>query len=377
MHLLEPRPQPSRRMRWLAPLIAVGLTLVTGTLLFLALGKNPLQAFIVFFVQPLSSGYGWSELLVKASPLILIAEGLAIGYRARIYNIGAEGQLIMGALCGGGVAVLTDGMNAHWILPAMVVAGALGGAIWGGLAAWLKTRFNAVETLTTLMLAYIANYILSYMVSGPWRDPGGTNFPQSVMFGDSALFTVLIEGSRVNASVFITAAVVLAFGLYFRNSFVAYQLEVGGQAPDAARYAGFSAKATVWISFLLSGVTAGIAGVGEIAGPVGQLNLNISPGYGYAAIIVAYLGRLNPFGIVWSGFLMALLYLGGEAAQVSLQLPSAITGLFQGMLLFFLLGADAFIDNRLRRSKKAQAAKAAIQPTAAAPTSPAALPHES
>lgn len=156
MPLLEARPTPSPQMRLLAPLIAIGLTLAVGSLLFLSLGKSPVEAFGVFFIQPLSSGNGWSELMVKAGPLILIAQGLAVGFRARIYNIGAEGQLIMGALAGGGVAIAFDGVDAWWVLPLMVLAGALGGAVWGAIPALLRTRFNAQETLTTLMLAYVA-----------------------------------------------------------------------------------------------------------------------------------------------------------------------------------------------------------------------------
>jgi simple sugar transport system permease protein len=350
MHLLEPRARPSQLMRWTAPLIAISATLLAGSFLFWWLGKSPLASFEVFFIEPLTSGYGWSELLIKACPLILIAEGLAIGFKARIYNIGAEGQLIMGALAGGGVAIYLDGSDSAWVVPAMVLAGALGGALWGALPALLRTRFNAQETLTTLMLTYVASFILAYLVHGPWRDPEGMNFPQSIMFGDNALFAILIEGSRVNTSIFITLAAVLAFWLFNARSFMHFQLEVGGHAPAASRYAGFSSKQTVWFSLVVSGLTAGLAGVGEVAGPVGQLNLNISPGYGFAAIIVAYLGRLHALGIVLAGFLMALIYLGGEAAQVSLQMPFAITGIFQGMLLFFLLGSDVFIDNRLRRS---------------------------
>ena len=352
MQLLEPRAQPSQVMRWTAPLIAVACTLVVGSFLFWALGKSPLASFQIFFIEPLTTSYGWSELLIKACPLILIAQGLAIGFKARIYNIGAEGQLIAGALAGGAVAIYCAGNNFNnsaWVIPAMVVAGAIGGALWGAIPALLKTRFNAEETLTTLMLNYVATFLLSYMVNGPFRDPEGMNFPQSVMFDDNALLRILLEGSRINTSVFITLFAVLAFWLFNARSFLAYQLEVGGEAPAASRYAGFSASRTVWFSLAMSGLTAGLAGVGEIAGPVGQLNLNISPGYGFAAIIVAYLGRLHALGIVLAGCLMALIYLGGEAAQVSLQMPSAITGIFQGMLLFFLLGADAFIDNRLRR----------------------------
>lgn len=357
MHLLEPRDHPSIVMKWLSPIIALLAMLIVGGLVFLALGKNPLEAFQVFFIEPLSSWYGWSELMIKASPLILIALGLSIGFKARIFNIGAEGQLIVGAICGGGLAIACQGISSFWVLPTMVIAGAIGGALWGALPALLKTHFNAQETLTTLMLNYIAMFILLYLINGPWKDPMGMNFPQSVMFDEGTLFPILFEGTRMSSIVLLTVFAVFAFWIFNKYSFLAYQLEVGGQAPDASRYAGFSAKQAVWLSLMISGLMAGIAGIGEVAGPIGQLNPNISPGYGYAAIIVAYLGRLNPIGIVLSGFLMALLYIGGETAQLNLQLPSAITGLFQGMLLFFLLAADAFIENRYRfgKSKKIKA----------------------
>lgn len=355
MQLIEPRANPSRTMRWLAPPLAILLTLLVAAGIFALLGKPPLQAFYVFFIEPLETSNGWSELLLKASPLILIAQGLALGFRARIYNIGAEGQLLLGAICASGVAIYTDGMEGAWILPAMVLAGAVGGGLWGAIPAWLRTRFQAQETLTTLMLAYVATYLLSWLVSGPWRDPSGTNFPQSILFAEPAMFTPLFEGLRINASVYITAALVPVFWLFVAKSFMAYQLAVGGEAPAAARYAGFSANRTVWVSLVISGAAAGIAGAAEAAGPVGQLTLSLSPGYGYAAIIVAWVGRLHPLGIVLAGLLMALIYLGGEAAQVSMQLPAAISWLFQGMLLFFLLGADAFVDFRLRQRKEVTA----------------------
>lgn len=352
MQILQPRATPSKTMQWAAPPIAILLTLFVGALLFWGLHVSPLQAFYVFFIEPLETSNGWSELALKASPLILIAEGLALGFRARIYNIGAEGQLLMGAIFASAIAIWTDGMDAWWILPTMVIAGAVGGGLWGALPAWLKTHFNAEETLTTLMLTYVATFLVTWLVSVPWRDPGGSNFPQSIMFGDPALFSMLFEGLRVNTSVFITVAAVIVFQIFVSRGFTAFQLAVGGQAPAAATYAGFSSRKAVWLSLIISGVTAGIAGAAEVAGPVGQLTLSISPGYGYAAIIVAWVGRLHPLGIVLAGFLMALIYIGGDAGQVSLQLPSAITGLFQGLLLFFLLGADAFVDYRLKRRKK-------------------------
>lgn len=352
--LLEPRAHPSILLRWTAPLIAILLTLCAAAVLFYMLGKPPLQAFYVFFIEPLKMANGWSELMLKASPLILIAQGLALGFRARIYNIGAEGQFLIGAICASGVAIYTDGLDAWWILPVMVIAGAIGGGLWGGAAAWLKTRFNAEETLTTLMLTYVASFLLSWLVSGPWRDPGGTNFPQSILFSDAAMFQPLFDGLRVNGSVFITVVAVPLFWLFTSKSFLAYQLAVGGEAPAAAKYAGFSAQATVWVSLAVSGLTAGIAGAAEAAGPVGQLTMSLSPGYGWTAIIVAWVGRLHPLGMTLAGLLLALIYLGGEAAQVSMQLPASISWLFQGMLLFFLLGCDAFVNYRLRSRRKVQ-----------------------
>ena len=351
MPMLEARPIPSTAMRYGAPLLATVLMLLTGTLIFLALGKPPGAAFYAFFVQPLLSLNGLSELILKASPLILIGQGLALCYRANVWNIGAEGQLVFGAICGGALAVVFDGSTSHLLLPAMVVTGALGGALWAAIPALLKTHFRADETLTTLMLVYVANLLLIYMVNGPLKDPQGMNFPQTVMFGDSATFSPLVQGLRVNSSIFLAAIATVAAWVFGARSFIGYQMQVGGLAPMAARYAGFSQVRAVWLGLLISGAAAGVAGVCEVAGPVGQLNPSISPGYGFAAIIVAWLGRLHAVGIVLAGLLTALLYIGGEAAQMSLQLPNAITRLFQGLLLFYLLGADVFVNYRLRRAQ--------------------------
>jgi simple sugar transport system permease protein len=343
-------------MRWLSPLIAAGLTLVAGFFLFLGLGQDPLAAFHAFFIAPLSSANGLSEWVLKASPLALIAVGLAVGFRAGVWNIGAEGQLALGAIAATGVALALDTTESVWVLPAMVVAGALGGMAWAAIPALLRTRFNANEILTSLMLTYVAGYLVSYLVHGPWRDPEGFNFPQTKMFEEAALFPMLFEGLRVNGSVFLALAGVFVGWVLMNRSFVGYQMRVAGLAPEAARYAGFSADRTVWIGMLAGGMAAGIAGVGEVAGPLGQLQPNVSPGYGFAAIIVAFVGRLTPLGIVLASLLLSLLYLGGESAQIALGLPSAITGLFQGMLLFFLLGADVFINYRVRRIRPAVAA---------------------
>jgi simple sugar transport system permease protein len=254
----------------------------------------------------------------------------------------------LGAICGGGVALaLQDGAGA-WLLPLMIFAGALGGMAWAAIPAWLRTRFNASEILTSLMLVYVAKLALSFLVHGPWRDPEGFNFPQSKMFGDSALLPNLLSETRLNAGLLIALAVIAVGWLFMRRSVVGFQMRVAGLAPDAANYAGISAKRTVWLAMLIGGATAGIAGVNEAAGPIGQLLPSMSPGYGFAAIIVAFVGRLHPLGVLLASLLMSLLYLGGEAAQISLSLPSAVTGLFQGALLFFLLASDVFINFRLR-----------------------------
>ena len=335
-------------MAWLSPFLAATATLVVGFVLFSGLGKNPFAAFYVFFVKPIDNLYGVGELLLKASPLMLCAIGLAAGYRANVWNIGAEGQLTLGAICGGGVALaVPDGAGA-WVLPLMLVAGAAGGMVWAAIPAWLRTRFNANEILVSLMLVYVAALFLSLLVHGPWRDPEGFNFPQSKLFSDAALLPNLLAGTRLNVGFLLALGVVFGAWLFMRRSLAGFQMRVAGLAPAAANYAGISARRTVWLGMLIGGASAGIAGVNEAAGPIGQLLPSMSPGYGFAAIIVAFVGRLHPFGIVLASLLMSLLYLGGEAAQMGLALPSAVTGLFQGTLLFFLLAADVFINFRFR-----------------------------
>lgn len=353
---LEPRPEPSRIAGYLSPLLAAFATLAIGFVLFSLLGKDPWAAFHAFFVKPIETRYGVGELLLKASPLMLIATGLAAGYRANVWNIGAEGQLTLGAIAGGGLGLAFHESGSPWLLPAMLAAGALGGMAWAAIPAFLRTRFNANEILTSLMLVYIATFLLSYLVHGPWRDPEGFNFPQSRMFGEGALLPNLLEETRLNIGVVLALAVVAAGWVFMQKSLLGYQMRVAGLAPAAANYAGISAKRNVWTGMLIGGACAGLAGVQEAAGPVGQLLPSISPGYGFAAIIVAFVGRLHPLGIVFASLLMSLLYLGGESAQINLALPSAVTGLFQGTLLFFLLAADVFIHFRMRRVRRAPSA---------------------
>ena len=353
---LERRPEASQLMSYASPAIAVGLMLIGGLLLFIFLGKNPIEGFRIFFISPISDLWGVSELLLKATPLMLVAVGLAIGFRANVWNIGAEGQLVVGGIAASAVALyFQDSEGAH-VLILMIIAGCIGGMSWAAIPAFLKTRFNTNEILVSLMLVYVSQLLVSWLVHGPMMDPDGFNFPQSAMFADSALLPLLFDdGSRVNVAFVLAIGALLAGYIFMFRSFAGFQMQVAGYAKDAARYAGFSAKKMIWIGLLSGGGMAGLAGMSEVAGPMGQITDQVSSNYGFAAIIVAFVARLNPVGIFFASLLMALLYLGGEQAQQYLNLPSSISLVFQGMLLLFLLGSDVFINYRLRWNREVTA----------------------
>ena len=348
MFKLEPRPAPSKLLTFASPLIALAITVLVGVALFLSLGKDPLAGLQMFFVEPLKNGYALSELSLKATPLVLIALGLSVCFRANLWNIGAEGQFVLGAICAGGVAMQATPETGAWIMPAVLLAGVAGGMAWAAIVALLRDRFNASEILVSLMLVYVAEMLLSYLVYGPWKDPNGYNFPQTITFLDATRVPKLVQGWRMNIGLFIAAVGVVGFAVFLYRTFAGFQLQVGGLAPAAARYAGFSSRRALWTALLLSGGMAGLAGALDVAGPQGQLTPYVPLGYGFAAIIVAFVGRLNPFGIVFSAVLMSMFYIGGELAQSRLGLPKALTGVFQGLLLFALLACDTFIHQRLR-----------------------------
>ncbi|MFN0182278.1 MAG: ABC transporter permease, partial [Aquabacterium sp.] len=312
---LETRPQPSQAMALASPWIALGLTALLASLLFLALGKDPLKGLEVFFVEPLSGRRQITEVLLKATPLITIALGLAVCYRANVWNIGAEGQFLLGALAGGGVALwlTTAGIVLpRWVsLPLVLLAGAVGGMAWAALVALLRDRFNANEILVSLMLVYIAQQLVNYLVFGPWKDPAGFNFPQTKTFDASTVLPMLLERSRLHAGFAVTLVLVVAMWLFMFRLYRGFQLQVGGLAPAAARYAGFSARGALWTALLLSGGLAGLAGAMEAAGPLRQLTPHISTGLGFTAIIVVFVGRLHPLGIVLAGILLSMMLIGG------------------------------------------------------------------
>ncbi|HET9957370.1 MAG TPA: ABC transporter permease, partial [Polyangiaceae bacterium] len=227
----------------------------------------------------------------------------------------------------------------------------LGGAVWGALPAWLRARFGVSELLVSLMLVYIAEQLLSYLVFGPWKDPQGYNFPQTPMFAEAARIPRLLAAFgrlRVNLGLPLAGLTCLGSWLYLSRTYAGYRLLVSGLSPRAATYAGFSSQRTVWTAFLVSGALAGLAGALEVAGPVGQLTPHVPMGYGFAAITVAFVGRLHPVGVTLAALLTSMFYIGGELAQSRLGLPKSLTGVFQGLLLFALLAADTLVQYRVR-----------------------------
>ncbi|KZX79418.1 sugar ABC transporter permease [Oleiphilus sp. HI0009] len=351
---LEKRPSDSKAMAYLSPVLAVLLTLISGAIVFASLGHDPLGSLYVFFLQPLEDLYGWTELGIKVAPLLLCAMGLMLCFKAQVWNIGAEGQFILGGLGGGFLALQLGDVESYWVLPAVLLFGSLCGLAWAALAAWLKTRFSANEILTTIMLNYIALYFLYYGVHGPLKDPDGFNFPESALFSDFAMLPVIFEDYRLTISILFALFAVAVIWTFMSRAMLGFQINVLGQDPSAASFAGFKDKKLVWLVLLICGALAGLAGVSEVTGPVGQLNPYIAPGYGYAAIIIVFLGRMHPGGIVIASMLLALTYMGGEMVQMDLTLPKSITGLFQGMLLFYLLACDLLISYRIVRDRPVQ-----------------------
>ena len=349
---LDARAEPSRFWRYGSPLLALLITVIIGVVMFIALGKDPLKGLEMFFWLPIKSGYALGELLVKATPLLIIALGLAVCFRSNVWNIGAEGQYIMGAIFAGGVALLADKTTGGWIVVPVILAGTLGGMLWAALTALLRDRFNANEILVSLMLVYVAVQVLSYLVGGPWKDPQGFNFPQTQTFEAASRIPQLFTRSRVSIGALMALLGVGVAWIFMFRTRAGFAQQVAGLAPAAARYAGFSSRKALWMALLVSGGAAGLAGALEVAGPIGQLTTSVPAGYGFAAIIVAFVGRLHPVGMGFSAILMSMFYIGGEMAQSRLGLTKSLTGVFQGLLLFSLLACDTLVNYRLKFATK-------------------------
>ena len=353
---LEKRQEPSKLLQVVTPIGAVLLTMVAGGLIFTLLGYDGVGAVREIFLAPLLNSYKWQDLAVKAAPLIIIAVGLSIAYRANVWNIGAEGQYIVGAVAGTGVGILTNDMTGWWIMPLMMLAGAAGGAAYAAVPALLKVQFRVNEILTSLMLTYASVYLLNYLLAGPYKSPTSMGQPQTVMFSADQSLPYIIPGTIVQLNALLAVLVALVVWLVFSRFVFGFQVRVVGAAPQAARYGGFSADRTVWLVMLISGGLAGFAGVLEAMGPVGRLILQFPASYGFTAIIVAFLGRLHPFGAVLAGLLVAITFVGGEMAQITIQLPFAAVGIFQAMMLFLLLASDILVRYRVRSVRRAEVA---------------------
>jgi simple sugar transport system permease protein len=346
---LVKRPQHSALFSALSPFIAFALTLLFGAVLFALLGRNPVTAMYIYFVSPLTQLWQVHELAVKAAPLILIAVGLAVCYRSNKLKIGSEGQFTIGAITGSILPVLVPDYQGIFLLPLMLIMGMIGGALYAAIPAFLKVRFNTNEILSSLMLVYVAQLFLDWVVRGPWRDPQGYNFPQTIAFSDAATLPQLFP-EQGRASWDFVFAIVAALVVWFMmaRTLKGFEVKVIGQSPRAGRFAGFSSARMVFFGFLISGALAGLAGISEVSSTINQLQPVISPGYGFTAIIVAFLGRLNPIGIIAAGLVLALSYLGGEAAQAAIGISDKTARVFQGMLLFFVLASDTLIYYRIR-----------------------------
>ncbi len=362
MLILEKRPSPSRFWQYATPVLAVILTMIAGGIMFALLGKNPVEAIRTIFWDPLFNpqfaAYSRPQLLVKAGPLILIAIGLSLGFRAGIWNIGAEGQYMMGAICGAAVGLAFYPLEAWYIFPLMVLGGAFGGWAWAMIPAILRVGFRTNEILVSLMLVYVAQTILSSMALGRLRNPEGGGFPGSRNLSQypSAANLELLPGTGMHWGVVAAFIAVIASFILLQRHILGFQIKLAGQAPRAARFAGVSPGRLVILCMGISGALAGLAGLFEVSGPAGQISIDFASGYGFTAIIVAFLGRLNPIGILLAGLLMALTYIGGELAQFMLGLPSAAIQAFQGMLLFFLLAVDLLSNYRVRFISKREVA---------------------
>lgn len=345
---LEKRSDPSRLMLFVTPVVALICTIVFGAAIFSLIGYDGPGAVWQIFARPVLESYRWQDLAVKASPLIIIGVGLSVAYRANVWNIGAEGQYVMGGLAATWVALATHGAGGWWTLPAMGLAGAAGGMAYAAIPAFLKTRFNVNEILTSLMLTYASVQLVYYLVRKPWKDPMGMGFPQTRIFAPEAVLPTLIPQTVTHWGIPVAALVALiAWGVMARTVF-GYRIRAVGSAPRAARYGGFSARGTIWLALMVSGGLAGLAGMLEVAGPYQRMVPSFPTGYGFTAIIVAFLARLHPLGVIFAAFVLAVTFVGGELAQTSIGLPNAASGIFQAMMLFFLLAGDILVRYRLR-----------------------------
>ena len=345
---LEKRREPSMVMLVAAPIASVILTMVIGVVVFDLIGINGFKAVVDIFLTPILSPVKWQDVAAKAAPLIIIALGLSVGNRAQVWNIGAEGQYVIGALAAAGVGIAAGASGGPIILLLMIIAGMIGGALWGGVPALLRTRFNVNEILSSLMLTYVALQVLGYLVGGPWKDPNGRNFPATAPLADNQSLPIIVPGTTIHLGVAVALILPFVFWILMSRSVFGFQIRVVGSAPTAARHGGFDSRKTIWLALLIGGGMAGLAGSLEFSGMLHKIDLGFPSGYGFTAIIVSFLGRLNPIGCLVAGIVLAVTYVGGQMAQTSVHIPNSTAGIFQAMMLFFILASDILVRYRIR-----------------------------
>jgi simple sugar transport system permease protein len=352
---LEKRREPSMAMLVTTPVASVLLTMLIGIVVFDLLGIDGFKAVVDIFLSPLLVSYKWQDVAVKAAPLIIIALGLSMGNRAQVWNIGAEGQYVIGALCSAGVGIAFGQTGGFFVVLLMIAAGVAGGGLWAAVPAWLRTKFNVNEILSSLMLTYVSFQVLGYLVGGPWKDPNGRNFPATAPLADSQTLPVWPD-STVHLGVLIALILPFVFWVIMARSEFGYQVRVVGSSTTAARHGGFDSKRTIWATLIIGGAMAGLAGAFEFVGVLHKMDLGFPSGYGFTAIIVAFLGRLNPFGCLIAGIVLAVTYVGGQMAQTSVHIPNSTAGIFQAMMLFFILASDILVRYRIRLIDSTKAA---------------------
>ena len=343
---LEKGADPSCWLTFALSTLALVIGLLSGAIMLIALGAHPWQAYGDITQGAFGSVYGLSETVVKATPLLLAGLGVGLAFRAGFWNIGAEGQLYMGAMGGTWVVLTFPGLPAPLLQPLMVMAGCLAGAAWGLIPAALRAYWRVNEVITTLMLNYIAILWVDFLLYGPWKDPQAFGLPFTPTFPPAARLPTL-PGSRAHLGFLLGLLAAGALALLLWRTRLGYEIRMIGLSPGAARYAGMSVARTTLITLALSGGLAALAGVTEVAGVQGQLKHGLSPGYGYTAILAAWIGRLNPWGIAVVSVLLGALLVGSDMLQISANLPVAAAYLLQGLLLFSALGVERLRGYRL------------------------------
>ena len=352
---MTPRKDISLQRTLVTPVASIMMTLCVGAIIFSVLGYDPLASLYQFFIAPLSRFDQLADLFVKACPLIITATGLVFCYRANVWNIGAEGQIVIGAVCAGGVALFMPDLLDFLLMPVMILAAMVGGMAWALIPGVLKVRFNTNEILVSLMLTYVAALFIDWLVRGPWRDPQSFGFPLTRSYDEAALIQLVdVPGIGTLGQLHwgVVAALLLAFVASFvmSRTLFGFQVKVMGDAPRAGAFSGFSGARTTIGVLCISGACAGVAGMVEVSANMGQLQPEVSFGYGFTAIIVAFLARLNPLGVIAAGMVIALAELGGDSVQMTLGMPKVVTGVFKGILLFMLLAGETFNRYQIRLS---------------------------